>query len=241
MNWHIGCSGYFYREWKAVFYPEGLIQKKWFEYYSSRFDTLELNTTFYRFPQLKFLENWYNTSPAAFTFSVKVPRLITHYKQFSDCNSLLDDFYTTVNNGLKEKLGPVLFQLPPSFSFTEERLEKIINSCRTGFLNTVEFRHESWWKETVYARLRDEKIIYCGISHPKLPDQAVINHAIAYYRFHGVPKLYYSAYDVAFLQKIAGHFRSRKELREVFIYFNNTATMAAIENAVWLKQYIENG
>src|SRR5690606_34670156 len=120
MRWVIGCSGFHYREWKGVFYPDDLPQRRWFEYYASQFDTLELNTTFYRFPRLKTLQKWYDASPTGFIFSVKAPRLITHYKRFKDSQSLLHDFYSTSRGGLQEKLGPVLFQFPPNMFFTEE-------------------------------------------------------------------------------------------------------------------------
>src|SRR5258708_6683244 len=112
MKLFIGCSGFHYREWKEKFYPEKMPQRKWFDYYSSQFNTIELNVTFYRFPQIKTLQNWYEKSPAEFCFAVKVPRLITHYKQFNDTDQLLTDFYSTTRSGLREKLGPVLFQLP---------------------------------------------------------------------------------------------------------------------------------
>lgn len=241
MNWHIGCSGFHYRDWKEIFYPPDVPQKKWFEYYSSKFDTLELNVTFYRFPQLKFLQTWYKNSPAAFSFSVKAPRLITHYKQFRDCERLLNDFYNSIEQGFKEKLGVVLFQLPPQFYYTDERLDLIIANMKKEFSNTVEFRHESWWNEKVYKRLKKEKIIFCGISHPTLPDDAIVTGQTAYYRFHGAPKLYYSSYKKAMLKKIADSFAANKTVKEAFIYFNNTATVAAIENAIWLKNYVQKG
>ena len=101
MKWHIGCSGFLYRDWKNIFYPEKLPQRKWFEYYATQFDTLELNVTFYKFPQLSSLQKWYNDSPPEFLFSLKVPRLITHYKQLKDCESLLDDFYGTVEGRIE--------------------------------------------------------------------------------------------------------------------------------------------
>ncbi|MEP6597205.1 MAG: DUF72 domain-containing protein [Ginsengibacter sp.] len=106
MQYFIGCSGFHNKDWKGNFYPEGLAQSKWFEYYCSRFNTLELNTTFYRFPRVEFLERWYNKCPAGFVFAVKVPRLISHYKQLKDSARMLNDFYTSVREGLKEKLGP---------------------------------------------------------------------------------------------------------------------------------------
>src|SRR4026207_988822 len=132
-KWKIGCSGFHYKDWKGIFYPESIPQKDWFKFYSERFNTLELNVTFYRFPVLKSLENWYNISPADFIFSVKVPRLITHYKKFSDCSRLIDDFYNLVIKGLKEKSGPVLFQLPPRFNYTKERLDVIAGSMYKEF------------------------------------------------------------------------------------------------------------
>ena len=106
--------------------------------------------SFYRFPQLKMMKNWYIKSPRGFLFAVKAPRLITHLKKLNDCEVLLKDFYNVCREGLKEKLGPVLFQFPPSYQFTEERLAKIISSADPQFTNVIEFRHESWWKKEVY-------------------------------------------------------------------------------------------
>jgi uncharacterized protein YecE (DUF72 family) len=83
MEWKIGCSGYHYPEWKGVFYPEDIAQRKWFEYYCTQFNSLELNNTFYRFPRLDYMKSWYNRSPKNFTFAVKAPRHITHFKKFS--------------------------------------------------------------------------------------------------------------------------------------------------------------
>ncbi len=240
IRWHIGCSGFHYREWKGVFYPTDIPQKEWFEYYSSKFSTLELNVTFYRFPQVKFLQNWYKQSPSSFQFSVKAPRLITHFKKFADCDRLLDDFYTTAESGLKEKLGAVLFQLPPKFQCTNERLDLLVSSMRKGFLNTIEFRDESWWSEEVYQRLKEENIVFSGISHPALPGKAIVTNKIAYYRFHGAPKLYYSAYKDDQLKRVAVELRKNGSLEKAFIYFNNTATTAAIENALWLEKYVNN-
>ncbi|HKZ67250.1 MAG TPA: DUF72 domain-containing protein [Chitinophagaceae bacterium] len=238
MKWHIGCSGYHYRDWKEIFYPAGLPQKKWFEYYNSCFDTLELNVTFYRFPQLKFLQNWYAISSPGFIFTVKAPRLITHYKKFNNCEDLLKNFYDTVITGLNDKLGTVLFQFPPSFVYSSERLELIVKNLSAEIKNVLEFRHTSWWTKDVFKQLQKKKIIFSGISHPKLPDKVIINNKIAYYRFHGVPDLYYSAYSHDQLQTIADALLNDKTVKEAYIYFNNTATIGAIENAVWFKEYI---
>lgn len=238
MDWHIGCSGFHYRDWKGVFYPSDLPQKRWFEYYSSRFDTLELNVTFYRFPQLKFLQNWYSISPPDFVFSAKVPRLITHYKRLNNCEDLLRDFYITMRNGLGEKLGGVLFQLPPSMQYSPALLDTLSDLLSVEFINVVEFRHASWQSKTVLDKLKRKGIIVSGLSHPRLTHAGIINDNVAYYRFHGVPDIYYSVYSTATLRIIVDQFLQKEKLQEVFIYFNNTATPGAIKNATWLKNYV---
>ena len=196
-KWWIGCSGFHYQHWIGSFYPEDLPKRKWFEFYCEHFHTLELNVTFYRFPQLSFLQSWYKRSPDDFSFAVKAPRAITHYKKFNDTEKLISDFYSTIEEGLQEKLGCVLFQMPPRFDYTEERLEKIINSLDPSFNNVLEFRHESWWQQHVYDKLAKHKITFCGMSHPSLPDEIVQNTSVLYYSMHGVPNLYQSPYKIS--------------------------------------------
>jgi uncharacterized protein YecE (DUF72 family) len=231
VSWWIGCSGFHYKEWKKVFYPEDLPQKKWFVFYSQHFNTLELNVTFYRFPQLSFLQNWYVKSPDAFRFSIKVPRLITHYKQFLDTERMLNDFYTTSRQGLQEKLACVLFQTPERFSFTEERLERILKCVDLTFTNVFEFRHESWWQQQVYDALASRSIIFCSQSHPKLPDEVIHNQPTVYYRFHGVPQLYLSQYQKKKLQWVVDQVHQPGITTKAYIYFNNTMGIAGIRNA----------
>lgn len=238
IDWHIGCSGFHYKEWKEVFYPKGVPQRLWFDHYCKHFDTLELNTTFYRFPQLSFLQNWYGKSPAHFLFAVKAPRLITHLKKFNDTQSLLSDFYGTIQEGLGEKLGPVLFQLPVQVHYSERVLEQLLVQTDKSFNNVVEFRHASWWKPAVYDALASHELTFCGISHPVLPDTAVVNTSTAYYRFHGVPDLYYSPYSEDFLLHVFKSIRSAKQVAKAFLYFNNTAQTAAIANAQFLQKQV---
>jgi uncharacterized protein YecE (DUF72 family) len=184
------------------------------------------------------LEAWYDTSPVNFNFAVKVPRLITHYKKFSDCSRLIDDFYSLIAKGLKEKLGTVLFQLPPQYIFTRERLDLIVKRMYKEFKNVIEFRNASWWTPEVRNKLKKEKLTFCGIDYPGLPNDAILTNQIVYYRFHGRPRLYYSAYKKKDLKKIADTILAFKKVTDVYIYFNNTATEAAIKNADWLKKYI---
>jgi uncharacterized protein YecE (DUF72 family) len=221
MDWYIGCSGFHYKDWKGPFYPAELPQSKWFDFYCEHFGTIELNVTFYRFPQLPFLQNWYKKSPAQFRFAVKAPRAITHFKKFNDTGDMITSFYDTINNGLQEKLGPVLFQLPPGFSYDEERLSRIISSLNPLFKNVLEFRHVSWWRKDVYTTLASHNITFSGMSHPLLPDDVIVNTGMVYYRFHGVPNLYRSRYSIEFLQKVVDAIRQNENAREAWCYFNN--------------------
>lgn len=239
IHWHIGCSGFSYKEWKGEFYPKGLAQKDWLGYYAEHFNTLELNVTFYRFPTLVLLQNFYRKVPGDFSFSAKVPRTVTHLKKFTGTHGLMQDFYTLLQQGLGEKLGCVLFQLPPSTVYSEEALEGLISHTNPGFKNAVEFRHQSWWRDDVKTILAANNISFCGVSFPANPfDGAVLNTPVCYYRFHGVPVLFHSRYDEAFVEKIYNEINDDKRVTEAWIYFNNTASGAAIENANYLQTLI---
>ena len=239
MNWFIGCSGFHYKHWKNVFYPEGLPQSRWFQFYTEHFNTLELNVTFYRFPTLKSLQAWYNKAPEGFVFSAKVPRWITHYRKFEETERMLGDFYGLLKDGLKEKMGSVLFQLPGQFVYSKEKLEKMIAQIDYSFTNVIEFRNKEWWRKDVMQVLKKQNISFCGVSYPKLPDDAVINTKTPYYRFHGVPKLFYSQYTKTFVKKIFTQLAAKKTPTTIYVYFNNTATQAAINNARYLQSLIK--
>ena len=238
-KWFIGCSGFAYKEWKELFYPAGLPQSKWFNYYTQHFNTLELNVTFYRFPTLKSLQGWYDKAPEGFVFSAKVPKWITHYRQFEDTQRMLNDFYGLLKEGLKEKMGCVLFQLPGRFIYSKEKLQKIIEQVDYSFTNVIEFRNESWWRKDVMTALKKNNIAFCGVSYPKLPDDAVMNTPAPYYRFHGVPKLFFSEYSKAFVKKIYQQLNEKKTAKTIYVYFNNTATQAAINNARYLQSLVK--
>ncbi len=235
-KWWIGCSGFHYKEWKDVFYPSTIFQTKWFEYYCTHFNSIELNTTFYRFPRPEALRSWYNRSPENFRFAVKAPQLITHYKMFKDSERMLGDFYASVYEGLHDKLGCVLFQLPSRAMYSEEFLMRITEVMDPSFDNVIEFRDVSWWNEKVYKLLKKHKISFCGISHPKLPDTVIKNMPLLYYRFHGVPVLYKSEYEKDFIEKIAGDIKDIGRTKEAFVFFNNTWGTGGIINAKQMQQ-----
>lgn len=238
MEFFIGCSGFYYKHWKGTFYPADLPQNRWFEYYCMHFNTLELNVTFYRFPELSALQKWYSNSPADFRFSVKAPRVITHYKKFNDTAGLIRDFYQVIHEGLKEKLGCVLFQMPPSFIFSTERLERIIAGVDPSYRNVIEFRHQSWWRQDVYDVLEKHGIAFCGMSHPDFPTDLISNTIFVYYRMHGRTQTYSSGYSEAELKAFAAALKKLKGSKEAYVYFNNDIQGFAVDNSKSLRNYL---
>lgn len=234
-RWWIGCSGFYYKAWREKFYPKGLAQRKWFEYYCEHFNTVELNVTFYRFPKLSFLKSWYDRSPRSFRFTVKAPRLITHYKRFNETEDLIAGFYSRLEEGLHDKLGTVLFQMHPRMEYTDEKLRQILDSMNPKFQNVIEFRHVSWWNDEVLKSLKRRKITFCSISYPDLPDDVICTAKTFYYRFHGVPELYRSLYSEKFLRKIKKKISDQRAVKEVYCYFNNDIDASAITNAKQLQ------
>ncbi|MDR7210833.1 DUF72 domain-containing protein [Flavobacterium piscis] len=228
----IGCSSYNNRYWKGIFYPENLPSSKWFDYYCQHFDTYEFNGSFYKFPTVKTFDNWYKKAPDDFIFSVKVPKEITHIKKFTDCSSLISDFYTICETGLKEKLGCILFQLPPSYDYSKERLNLIIMSLDPKFKNVIEFRHESWWNEEVWEAFLVNNITFCSVSYPKLPETIFTEFPLLYIRLHGNLKLFYSGYSPTELS----HIKNKIKEKNAFVYFNNTAGTEGILNALEFKK-----
>jgi len=238
MRWKIGCSGYHYPDWRGLFYPEDVPQRKWFEYYCTHFNTLELNATYYKFPRKEVMRRWYERSPADFTFAVKAPRHITHFKKFRDAQQMSSDFNGTAREALGEKLGCVLFQFPSNFVYEEERLLRITEMLDASVPNVLEFRHESWWNDEVYRTLRKANVTFCSMSHPSLPDDVIVTTDKLYYRFHGVPHVYNSLYNMSKLEQLAQAMNVAAST-ESYIYFNNTAEGHALTNARQLQGICE--
>jgi uncharacterized protein YecE (DUF72 family) len=230
----IGCASFNNRFWKGVFYPENLPASKWFAFYCQHFNTYEFNGSFYKFPTVRIFENWYNKTPEDFIFSVKAPKEITHINKFTDCKELITAFYAICKTGLKEKLGCILFQFPPSYHFTSERLQQIIDNLDLDFKNVIEFRHQSWWNQEVWDAFSTNNITFCSVSHPQLPQTIFKEFSLIYIRLHGIPKMFYSSYSTEELLHIKNEIASKP----AFVYFNNTASEAGILNALELQEKI---
>lgn len=233
---HIGCSSFYNSFWKEVFYPIDLPSKKWFEFYCEHFDTFEINATFYKFPTLRVLSNWFNKTPDNFLLSVKAPKEITHIRKFIECKKQLEDFYSRCAEGLQHKLACVLFQFPPSYHYSPERLEFIISKLNLQFKNVIEFRHESWWIPEVVNELGKNNITLCSVSHPQLPDTIFNDSPLIYVRLHGKTKMFYSSYSSEELERLADLISNKK----AFVYFNNTASTSGILNALEMKTLLNS-
>ena len=232
-----GCSGYYNRHWKGVFYPETLAQSKWFSFYCEHFNTIELNSTFYKFPTIKTLDAWYKKSPVDFSFAVKAPRLITHYKKLKDCSQQIEEFYNACQGGLKDKMGCLLFQFPPSLKYDESSLELILKSLNPQFKNVVEFRNPGWWNKEVYDAFKANDLIFCSVSHPQLPEDIIITSSTVYVRLHGNPQIFYSAYSDEFILNLHNNLVKNKKITDAYVFFNNTASAAGILNAQQFKAF----
>ena len=235
-----GCSGFYNKHWKGIFYPEKLASKDWFTHYAQQLPTLELNNTFYQFPTEARLKTWYNKCPDDFVFSVKAHKSITHSHRFKNCEAQVNDFYDVCEKGLKDKLACVLFQLPPSIQYSDEKLEEILSYMKQGFKNVIEFRHQTWWNKKVYDRLAASDITFVSVNHPKLATDLITNTTTAYVRLHGNPDMFYSNYETEMLKDLHQQIEDSKQLKEAFVYFNNTAGDAGILNAVEFQAMNKN-
>ena len=238
-NLYIGCSGFYNNDWKGSLYPEDSKSKDFLTLYSQAFNSVEINSTFYRKPTQKTLQKWFDETPEDFRFFIKIPKTISHEKRLKDCKAEISEFCDHIQSGLKEKLAGFLYQFPPSFKNTPENTDVILDNINFNFLNVIEFRHESWWKEEVFHLLRENNIVFSGVSFPgNLPEEVIINHPdILYYRLHGKPVLYKSEYSEEFLKDLAE--KIEKEQHKTFIFFNNTWGTAAIHNSLYLKKILE--
>lgn len=233
---YIGTSGFSYSAWKDVFYPQKMASSKWLTYYASRFNTLELNNTFYRFPIEKNLIKQAEMVPDNFKFTVKAHKIITHTRRMKNAKEKVDEFMDIVHTGLGDKLGCVLFQLPPSLAFNEEIFEAIVEAVPHESRYVVEFRHQSWWDEKIWNRLKKYQITFCNVSFPKLPETPTVKYGPTFYqRMHGIPKLFQSSYSDAQLKKLASKVPTDKDC---YVYFNNTMFEAGFRNAETLKSLL---
>ena len=160
MNLYVGTSGYSYKEWKGTFYPEDLPDKQMLRFYGERFRSVEINNTFYRMPKASVLEAWAKEVPADFMFVLKASQRITHHQRLKDADGSIS-YLLEVAGALKERLGPLLFQLPPYFRKDAPRLREFLALLPSDRRAAFEFRHQSWFDDEVFGLLRDHRAVLC--------------------------------------------------------------------------------
>lgn len=236
---YIGCSGFYNSDWKGSLYPEDAKSKDFLSLYSKKFNCVEINSTFYRKPSAKTLLKWANETPDDFKFFVKIPKTISHEKRLKDTKEEISEFCHHIQDHLKEKLSGFLYQFPPSFKYTQENIDLILSNLDFNFLNVIEFRHESWWRNDIFKLFQKNDIVFSGVSFPgNLPEDVIINHPeVLYYRLHGKPVLYKSEYTEDFLNDLAQKIKNSQH--KIFIFFNNTWGTAAIKNSLYLKKILQ--
>ncbi|MEW6066698.1 MAG: DUF72 domain-containing protein [Nitrospirota bacterium] len=232
VDFKIGCSGFLYDHWRNNFYPEDLTKNYWLEYYSKHFSTVELNVTFYRLPERETFIKWYHSTPENFVFSLKGSRFITHVKKLKDCAEPIEAFLSRALL-LKEKLGSILWQLPPNFNVDVDRFKNFIDSLKPYALrNAFEFRNKSWINKKIIDTLEREKASFCIADYPEFLNTLPVTADFVYIRRHGKEGSYTTSYSVEFLKQDAKKIKSYlKQKKDVFIYFNNDALGYAPKNA----------
>lgn len=237
MRFRVGTSGWHYEHWRGNFYPEELHPSEWLRYYVERFDTVELNNSFYRQPTAKAWREWREAAPEGFVFAVKASRFITHIKRLKEPE---DPVRRAVEGAtqLKEHLGPLLYQLPPNFDASDENRDRLLEFMRTlpkSYRHAIEFRNEEWFTGATFEALETAGVALCAFDMPGLKCPLRATAPFVYMRFHGSGSRYGGNYPDESLREWAGRLHELGHGRDVFVYFNNDIGGHAPRNAETLR------
>lgn len=214
MIW-IGTSGYNYPEWKGSFYPSDLAAAKMLPFYAARFPTVEINYTFYRMPTEKLVAGWAAQTPSPYKLTLKAPRRITHDSRLKNCGPVVASF-CQVAASLGDKLGALLFQLPPNFKKDLAILDTFLADLPPKVCAAFEFRHASWLDEDVFARLAARNLSLCVADSEKMSTPVRVTADYAYFRLRD------EGYTPADIRRWAGTIaRTTESLRDVFVYLKH--------------------
>ncbi len=228
---YIGTSGWHYRHWVGPFYPAGMDSSDFLAYYARCFQTVEINNSFYRLPPKETFAMWRETVPEGFIFAVKASRYITHMKRLKDPQSSLAAFMERVP-ALGDKLGPILFQLPPRMSPDTGRLETFLAALAAGYRFSFEFRDPAWFRPDIFSALEKRNAAFCifelaGVRSPKK-----VTADFVYIRLHGPGDAYSGLYSPEALGTWAQDIRRWTEQgKDVYCYFDNDQLGYAVRNA----------
>jgi len=233
----VGTSGYQYRHWRRRFYPTDLPQRRWLAWYAERFDTVEINNTFYGLPTAETVDHWREAAPRGFRYALKFSRYGSHIKRLKDPEASLPAFLE-VAEGLGARLGPILVQLPPRWRADPERLRAFLEAAPRRHRWAVEVRDLDWLRDEVYAVLADHDAAL--VIHDLIEDHPRVRTASwTYLRYHGTGSRYAGGYSP---QKLSAEARRvRRDLdagRDVYAYFNNDLGGHAVADAATLRRYV---
>ncbi len=233
----IGTSGWVYKHWRGVFYPQSLAAREWFPYYARYFDTVEINNSFYRLPTPEMFDAWRKQAPPGFIYAVKASQYLTHHRKLKDPEEPLQTFFERAAR-LGGTLGPVLFQLPPRWQVNLERFELFLSLLPSGYSHIVEFRDQSWLVEPVFRAMEHYHVAHCLHDMRPLNVPLRLTAPPVYVRFHGGPG-HSGNYETDFLESWARRIEGwQAEGLPVFAYFNNDPEGNAVRNALTLKRLL---
>ena len=236
---HIGTSGWHYDHWRGAFYPEDLAKQRFLQYYADRFDSVEINHSFYQLPKKETFERWRKETGRDFLFSIKASRYISHMKKLKDPGETVPPLLSKADF-LKEKLGPILFQLPPGWSVNQERLQNFLSFLPEGYRYVFEFRDFSWHTAGIIDMLSRRGAAFCIFEMAGQRSLKEVTADFVYVRLHGPDReAYKGMYTSQDLAGWAGAFSSwANQGKEVFCYFDNDEKGFAAQNALELNRMI---
>lgn len=236
---HIGTSGWHYKHWLGTWYPEGTKAAQQFAYYRDRFDTVEINNSFYRLPSIETFSAWRAAAPRGFVYAVKASRYITHMRKLMEPATSYEKFFARVT-ALKEKLGPILFQLPPRWKVNTTRLAEFLQALPAQYRYAFEFREASWYHDEVYALLRAHDCAFCIYELEGHRSPQEVTASFVYVRLHGPGAKYAGSYDDRELKSWARKCRAyANKGMDVFLYFDNDEAGYAAFNAQRLRDLLK--
>ncbi len=235
----VGTSGWSYDDWRGRFYPEDIAKTKWLEYFCKEFDTVEINNTFYHLPKNKTVKNWRDTVGDNFLFTAKASRYITHVKKLNDPEDSIDKFFDVINS-FEDKLGLVLYQLPPNLHINEEKLENFLEAIPRKENSVFEFRHDSWYEKSIFDLLEKYNCGFCIHDMTGNESPRRVTSELMYLRFHGASGKYQGNYPDKMIEKWAEWVKENSRgVKRVFAYFNNDLKGYAVKNAMSLRKFLK--
>jgi uncharacterized protein YecE (DUF72 family) len=235
-----GTSGWSYKHWKGPFYPENIPDRNMLHYYFQSFQTVEINSSFYHLPLRKTFEKWRDSAPDGFVFAVKASRFITHVKKLADSAEAVGRFFERAS-GLSQKIGPILFQLPPRLRINPKKLSSFLDQLPSGYRYAFEFRDASWFHPEIFSLLGDCGAAFCIYELNGRISPLKVTADFVYVRLHGPSGPYQGCYTEQALAEWSARFAGwASGSRDIYCYFDNDEAGFAARNALQLRELLKD-